>query len=385
MWFKRFWRGQVHKWMNRWRMLAAFSALVGTGAAVWVNQMILRGEEPRSAIVDAFKALNTAASAVCTLAIYSAHWLEILNVRLNEHLSRGTKLDVDVTFRSVGANVWFWVEFIICAVHVPPFMTSEVGGLNMENMVVYRIETMGCVWNMFRFYLLWWAFVHFMVHDLPMRHTVGSYSNVKFESLFALKRSLNTWYSFLYLSVGWAVLIVLLGYTYMSAEASSCLLPGSKNQLCLEESARIWTAADQSKFEKVNDLFLANSCWFIFVTMTTIGYGDVTPSTHVGRFVAVVAAQVGIILTALFTAALTNLMKYDQREQSAMVIIEREITKSNLMNKAQEIISLWWRRCKGKSVSRRQQRQDIYRLHTELQHYKQASGVRSLALFPIVQ
>ena len=104
MWFKRFWRGQAHKWMNRWRMLAAFSALVGTGAAVWVNQMILRGEEPRSAIVDAFKALNTAASAVCTLAIYSAHWLEILNVRLNEHLSRGTKLDVDVTFRSVGAK-----------------------------------------------------------------------------------------------------------------------------------------------------------------------------------------------------------------------------------------------------------------------------------------
>jgi len=98
----------------------------------------------------------------------------------------------------------------------------------------------------------------------------------------------------------------------------------------------------------------------------------------------VVAAQVGIILTALFTAALTNLMKYDQSEQSAMVIIEREITKSNLMNKAQEIISLWWRRCKGKSVSRRQQHQDIYRLHTELQHYKQASSVRSLALLPIV-
>ncbi|KAJ1479589.1 hypothetical protein T484DRAFT_1813629, partial [Baffinella frigidus] len=86
-----------------------------------------------------------------------------------------------------------------------------------------------------------------------------------------------------------------------------------------------WVAySDHSKFEKVNDLHVANACWFIFVTMTTIGYGDIAPSTHVGRFVAVIAAQVGIILVSLITAALANLMKYDTSEQSAMVIIGRE-------------------------------------------------------------
>jgi len=365
-------RSVVHERISSSRVIAAVVSVVGTAAAVMQNELIQRGVEPRSAIVDFCKAINTVASLVCSWAIYRAHWHATLKARLEAHLTRGVQLDVDVTPRAVILKTWFWVEVIICGVHVPPGVTSEVGGLNMDNFVVYRIETMGCVWNMFRFYLLWWSFVEFMVYDLPMRHTVAAFANVKFESVFAMKRALNSWWAFFYISIGGSTLIILLGYIFMASEASSCLLPGTKHKGCADDSAKFWVAySDHSKFEKVNDLHVANACWFIFVTMTTIGYGDIAPSTHVGRFVAVIAAQVGIILVSLITAALANLMKYDTSEQSAMVIIGRESAKLKLATKAQEIIARWYKNLKGFKLSHKQEHSELYRMIIELRHHRQ--------------
>ncbi len=45
--------------------------------------------------------------------------------------------------------------------------------------------------------------------------------------------------------------------------------------------------------------------WWAMVTMTTVGYGDKTPKTAGGRFVALVWMFTGIILVSVFTAAVT--------------------------------------------------------------------------------
>ena len=41
-----------------------------------------------------------------------------------------------------------------------------------------------------------------------------------------------------------------------------------------------------------------NSLWLIIVTVFTVGYGDLTPSTDLGRAIAIVAALSGLILSA---------------------------------------------------------------------------------------
>ena len=50
-----------------------------------------------------------------------------------------------------------------------------------------------------------------------------------------------------------------------------------------------------------NPIFEAygNSCWLIIVTMTTVGYGDISPKDPFGRVIAAVACLWGIILLAL--------------------------------------------------------------------------------------
>lgn len=48
--------------------------------------------------------------------------------------------------------------------------------------------------------------------------------------------------------------------------------------------------------------------WFSAVTMTTVGYGDKTPSTVLGRFIAICWMFVGVLLVSAFTATVTSSM-----------------------------------------------------------------------------
>ena len=46
--------------------------------------------------------------------------------------------------------------------------------------------------------------------------------------------------------------------------------------------------------------------WWALQTVTTVGYGDVTPKAAIGRFVAAVVMLEGIAFLAIITAAITS-------------------------------------------------------------------------------
>ena len=50
-----------------------------------------------------------------------------------------------------------------------------------------------------------------------------------------------------------------------------------------------------------------NPFWWAIVTMTTVGYGDYSPETPEGRFLAIVVMFAGISLTALLTATVSSI------------------------------------------------------------------------------
>jgi voltage-gated potassium channel len=49
------------------------------------------------------------------------------------------------------------------------------------------------------------------------------------------------------------------------------------------------------------------SIWWVLVTMTTVGYGDMVPVTPVGRVVATVIILAGVILVSTFTATVSSI------------------------------------------------------------------------------
>jgi len=56
--------------------------------------------------------------------------------------------------------------------------------------------------------------------------------------------------------------------------------------------------------------------WFSAVTMTTVGYGDKTPATLAGRFIAICWMFVGVLLVSAFTATVTSSMSASRLNNS---------------------------------------------------------------------
>ena len=61
---------------------------------------------------------------------------------------------------------------------------------------------------------------------------------------------------------------------------------------------------------------IIRSLWFSVVSVTTIGYGDVTPSSVLGKLVSTLFGILGILCIALLTANIVDMdNKYNQKIQ----------------------------------------------------------------------
>lgn len=61
-----------------------------------------------------------------------------------------------------------------------------------------------------------------------------------------------------------------------------------------------------------------NAIWFTVVTLTTIGYGDVSPGTHPGKFVTIILAFWGAIFLALLVATVSNIFNLSHSQEMAL-------------------------------------------------------------------
>ena len=53
--------------------------------------------------------------------------------------------------------------------------------------------------------------------------------------------------------------------------------------------------------------FNMNGPWVAVLTMSTIGYGEIYPTTHMGRLFAIISCVLGSALLSMFVVALENL------------------------------------------------------------------------------
>lgn len=74
---------------------------------------------------------------------------------------------------------------------------------------------------------------------------------------------------------------------------------------------------------QMNYNFYTNGIWNIIVAMTTIGYGDFYPRTHIGRFIVVVSIIIGTLLISLTIVALNRMTSFENNELQAYIILSR--------------------------------------------------------------
>lgn len=78
--------------------------------------------------------------------------------------------------------------------------------------------------------------------------------------------------------------------------------------------------------------------WLIIITMTTVGFGEGYPSTHLGRFIGVCACIIGMLLVSLMVVSLTLSSEFTQEESKAFYILKRIYANDNAKDKAANVV-----------------------------------------------
>lgn len=73
---------------------------------------------------------------------------------------------------------------------------------------------------------------------------------------------------------------------------------------------------------------LSEALWWAFVTVTTVGYGDITPITTMGRFVAVILMLTGIGVIGTLASAMASVLLEDQRDEEVEAAVAEEAPTS---------------------------------------------------------
>eukprot|EP00386_Alphamonas_edax_P005467 GDKI01017622.1.p1 GENE.GDKI01017622.1~~GDKI01017622.1.p1 ORF type:complete len:1092 (-),score=207.65 GDKI01017622.1:301-3576(-) len=93
--------------------------------------------------------------------------------------------------------------------------------------------------------------------------------------------------------------------------------------------------------------------WSIFITMTTVGYGDYYPKTGFGRAVSIFLAIFGLMWQSAMVVALKSGLALSESEQEAMKMIDESHNENKLkVHAARVIFTMWKYQCMAKVTKR---------------------------------
>lgn len=211
------------------------------------------------------------------------------------------------------------VELLLCSIYLPPHLNIVFTGTFQGNYWTYSLNSIFSLVIMIKIYFFLKLLVMVSKYTSDSASTVCRKYNVKSGMMFALKCNLK--------QRPLIVLGFLMGFM---------LLICSFTLRTFEFGVR---SPDDKAFIGNNPLqSLANCFFFIFFSMTTVGYGDFVPQSLLGRIIAIISMIVGNIILALIIASLSILSEFNVGEKKAYSKLKKLFAVDNAMIKAGTVL-----------------------------------------------
>ncbi|XP_067651637.1 small conductance calcium-activated potassium channel protein 2-like isoform X1 [Haliotis asinina] len=124
-----------------------------------------------------------------------------------------------------------------------------------------------------------------------------------------------------------------------------------------------------------------NAMWVIAITFLTVGYGDITPNSDCGRFIAVTTGLMGVGTTALLVAVLAQKLEQTRAEKYVHNFVTRIQLDKRRKNAAADVIKnllMLWRLKRKGNVTDYQHRRAYGKLLKAIHSMRNAKNERSM-------
>ena len=194
-------------------------------------------------------------------------------------------------------------EVLIMVCVCPPSIDVTFHMVQLGQKITYSYDTLTAIMSLFRLYTVIRLFEHYSHWTNERSKRVCKMNGAQANAFFALKAYL-TLKPYVILTLGLVVSTLVLGFALRTFEIG---LESSEN----------------------NFYYVWNAFWVVILTMTTIGYGDIYPRTHLGRITCIIACIWGVFILSLFVVALTNTTEFSAKEEQVYeaIIMERAVKR----------------------------------------------------------
>lgn len=248
--------------------------------------------------------------------IYLHYFFKIKILKADHKLS-----EYDNIFTS-GLYKYLAMELFVCAFFYPPFLNQIIYGNMLNSVYVYNVNGLISFVVMLKSYIILRVYSYFSRWTSDTANSVCNKYKVRAGIYFAIKAELKK-RPYTILTITLLIVIAFCGYAIRTFEYG------------------IYDQGDNSlkSLTGINPLQQLQNClWLVVITMTTVGYGDMYPRSHLGRFVGIVACIIGMLLVSLIVVSMAVVAEFTVEEKKAYSLLKKLQADDSAYSKAANVI-----------------------------------------------
>ncbi|XP_041376512.1 small conductance calcium-activated potassium channel protein 2-like isoform X2 [Gigantopelta aegis] len=282
-------------------------AILGLGLMVITNEMYINNVFQKESVLSiSFKLMMSVSTVLLLVAVCAYH---VVSVKL-------TMTDNNQEYWRLAVTPWMGfkivIELLVCAIHpLPGKIVVPYEDQNGQTKEV-SVDAILSILMILRLYMVG----KFMVvnsrwtQDMSTQ-SIGALNKVQINTVFIFKALMS--------EKPGTMLIGIIGVLFIV------------NSWALRTCEAYYHPADKQSN-------ILNAMWLISITFLTVGYGDITPNSNCGRFIAVETGFMGVGTTALLVAVMANKLQQTRAQRYVHTFISRIQLDKKHKNAAADVI-----------------------------------------------
>ena len=226
------------------------------------------------------------------------------------------------TLVSSGLYKGLVLEVLVFSLCPPPGLDSEFEVGMMDFNMTYSWDTFFTFLSLLKLYTLFRLFGHYSSYMQGKAERICESYGEKATSSFAAKASINL-SPFKGIGAVFLGLLLVWGVCMRLAERPDRVYVSEKG----------YSVTIESQLGTYWDNF-----WLIFVTTSTVGYGDTHPVTHLGRTIGILSCLIGNMYLGMLIVGLQGKLEHNFAENLAYSRISRKHTLPKIHKKSKELV-----------------------------------------------